>query len=107
MWKYVSCEVQGRGHIKSNTPCQDKVLSFSRNGVVLILLADGAGSARLSHFGAECIVQSMPAILKDAMERAYKEAGWDLETSKNKYADNLFPNFSDVLIQIEKVVNTY
>lgn len=47
---------------------------------------------------------AMPAILKDAIERAYVKAGWDLRKSKNKYADNLFPNFIDVLQQIDVVM---
>lgn len=48
---------------------------------------------------------AMPAILKDAIERAYVASGWDLLTSNNKYDDSLFPTFSDVLIQIKKVLN--
>lgn len=48
---------------------------------------------------------AMPAILKDSIERAYVTAGWDLINSKNRYDDNLYPTFSDVLIQIKKVLN--
>lgn len=48
---------------------------------------------------------AMPAILKDAIERAYVMAGWDLTNSTNRYDDNLYPTFSDVLIQIKKVLN--
>lgn len=47
---------------------------------------------------------AMPSILKDAIERAYVKAGWDLRHSKNKYHDNLFPNFIDVLQQIDAVL---
>lgn len=47
---------------------------------------------------------AMPAILKDAIERAYVKAGWDLRKSKNKYDDGLFPNFVDVLQQIDVVM---
>lgn len=47
---------------------------------------------------------AMPAILKDAIERAYVKAGWDLRKSKNKYDGNLFPNFIDVLQQIDVVM---
>lgn len=45
---------------------------------------------------------AMPAILKEAIERAYEEAGWDLVKSENEY--NLFPSFSDVCRHIEQVV---
>ena len=48
---------------------------------------------------------AMPAILKDAIERAYTFAGWDLATSKNKYDKKLFPTFVDVLSEIRNVLN--
>ncbi|WP_243184176.1 ATP-binding protein [Anaerotignum lactatifermentans] len=48
---------------------------------------------------------AMPAILKDAIERAYVMAGWDLVKSKNKYDNRLFPSFMDVLKQIKIVLN--
>lgn len=57
MWKFASCEVQGRGHIKNNVPCQDKTFLLEENGVCVIALSDGAGSARLSHFGAAAVTQ--------------------------------------------------
>ncbi len=55
MWNVIQCAVQGRGHVKSNTPCQDKTYSMQINDVIVIALADGAGSARLSHYGAETV----------------------------------------------------
>lgn len=48
---------------------------------------------------------AMPAVLKDSIERAYKDAGWDLRTSTNKYSAQLFPTFGDVLRQIDAVMN--
>lgn len=51
---------------------------------------------------------AMPAVLKDAVERAYLLAGWNLDTSECKYRDSkgnpLFPGFSDVLQQIQTVM---
>lgn len=47
---------------------------------------------------------AMPAILKEAIERAYEMAGWDLAQSKNKYNENLFPTFKDILKQIKVVL---
>lgn len=47
---------------------------------------------------------AMPAILKDAIERSYINAGWDLRRSVNKYNERLFPNFIDVLQQIDVVM---
>ncbi len=47
---------------------------------------------------------AMPAILKDSVERAYAAAGWNMETSQNKYGVRLFPSFTDVVKQIRKVL---
>lgn len=48
---------------------------------------------------------AMPAILKDAIERAYVCAGWDLIKSENKYSNELFPTFQDLMIQIKQVLD--
>ncbi len=52
---------------------------------------------------------AMPAVLKDAVERSYGAAGWNLETSQCRYRDGegrpLFPSFLDVLSQIQAVMN--
>ena len=48
---------------------------------------------------------AMPAVLKDAIERSYVNAGWNLRESRNKYNDRLFPNFIDVLQQIDEVMD--
>ncbi|AWK53127.1 ATP-binding protein [Clostridium beijerinckii] len=48
---------------------------------------------------------AMPAILKDSIQRAYEVAGWNVETSENKYDNRIFPTFSDVYKQIRKVLD--
>lgn len=52
MWQFFQCAVIGRGHEQREMPCQDKTYKFEYDGVSVIGLADGAGSARLSHDGA-------------------------------------------------------
>lgn len=51
---------------------------------------------------------AMPAVLKDAIERAYINAGWDLIESECKYlgkfGKNLYPSFIDVLKMINVVI---
>ena len=39
---------------------------------------------------------AMPAVLKEAIERAYVDCGWDLKTSRNRYTERIFPTFEDV-----------
>ncbi len=48
---------------------------------------------------------AMPAVLKAAMENAYRSAGWNLVRSENKHSD-VFPSFVDVAIEVEKYINT-
>lgn len=48
---------------------------------------------------------AMPAILKDAIERTYVCVGWDLIKSENKYSNELFPTFKDLMIQIKQVLD--
>lgn len=57
MWKVIKCAVQGIGHIDKGIPCQDKVYSLTANDVTTIALADGCGSSKLSHYGAETITK--------------------------------------------------
>jgi hypothetical protein len=57
MWKAVGRSVAGTSHSELNVPCQDysayeRVVIGSAPALV-IAIADGAGSARLSHVGAE------------------------------------------------------
>lgn len=57
MWNIIQCAVRGQSHIKSNIPCQDKTYSTFSNDTHVIALADGAGSAKFSHFGAESVTK--------------------------------------------------
>lgn len=65
MWRSVCCAAQGSGHRKSGVPCQDKTFRLDKNGVHIIVLSDGAGSARLSHFGAERVVRAAAELAAD------------------------------------------
>lgn len=57
IWDSYHCEVQGFGHRRLGTPCQDKTASACEGDCHVIVLADGAGSACLSHMGAEHMAQ--------------------------------------------------
>ncbi len=47
---------------------------------------------------------AMPAVLKDAVLRAYEASGWNLITSKNEDGE-LYPTFADVLQELDYVIN--
>ena len=48
---------------------------------------------------------AMPAVLKDAIIRAYEKVGWDLRSSINRRGD-YYPNFGDVCEEIDNVILT-
>lgn len=73
MWQVIQCAVQGRGHIKEGIPCQDKTFSLNKNNTTIISLADGAGSARLSHYGAERITRYICEDLAENFDDYYVE----------------------------------
>lgn len=47
---------------------------------------------------------AMPAVLKEAVLQAYESCGWDLAESKNRYSDQLFPAFPDLLNELVAVI---
>lgn len=49
---------------------------------------------------------AMPAVLKEAVEQAYRLAGWDLGTSENKYDPAVYPCFADVLAALRRVISS-
>jgi len=56
-------QTRGRGHEKNNTRGQDRTAFVSRNGIRVICLADGAGSASHSEYGAQAVVREACEIL--------------------------------------------
>lgn len=73
MWKKINYQIQGRGHEKDNIPCQDKTYAIKKNGVHCIALADGAGSAKLSHIGADIAVRVASEYLCTNFEKALND----------------------------------
>lgn len=57
MWNVVQCAIQGRSHAKLGVPCQDKTCYAIDNGTYVVALADGAGTERMSHHGAEIVTR--------------------------------------------------
>lgn len=47
---------------------------------------------------------AMPAMLKQALLKAYELSGWDLDNSINYYDNNLFPSFIDLLQCLESEI---
>lgn len=63
-WLAVQCAAIGRGHRQeAGGVCQDKTCVCTEHGVCAVALADGAGSAALSHLGAACVTDTVCRLL--------------------------------------------
>lgn len=67
----IQCVAKGRAHIANEVPCQDKTYGLYQNDVNVIALADGAGSAELSHIGAECVTKSICRYFSENFDKLY------------------------------------
>ena len=59
-WRFAAASVRGVGHERMEMPCQDACrVQLLRDETLLITVADGAGSARLSEFGSIAAVEAV------------------------------------------------
>ncbi|MGL5083823.1 MAG: PP2C family serine/threonine-protein phosphatase [Microcoleaceae cyanobacterium] len=77
-WQVVAASVTGKSHEKQSLPCQDAHgYQALQDGVLVIAVADGAGSAQLSDFGAQIAVktavETVVATLAETMGKAVVE----------------------------------
>ena len=72
MWKAAQLAVQGEGHCTSGTPCQDKTYVLKAEDAIVVALADGAGSAKHSEIGAECVTQTVCRLLMENFDRYFE-----------------------------------
>lgn len=49
---------------------------------------------------------AMPAVLKNAVEKSYKDCGWNLLTSKNEMNQPLYPSFQDVADNVKVIIDS-
>lgn len=61
MWRYLSASVQGASHKRSGAPCQDysNVVPIEGANLLLLVCADGAGSASRSELGSEIACRTL------------------------------------------------
>jgi hypothetical protein len=63
VFKEFHYQVRGHGHLRDGTPVQDRTKYLSRDGIQVLCLADGAGSASHSQLGAQAVVNEGCAVL--------------------------------------------
>ena len=97
MWLMNGTAIQGRGHISEGTPCQDKITSKYNGATYVIALADGAGSAALSHIGAEKCVDIITQYFLDNFEDCY--ANEDDNSLKKSIYEKLIENLNQLAFE--------
>ena len=77
--KVIQAYIQGAKHKSSNQPCEDRTYFLSQNGVNVIALADGAGSAKYSHsaIGAECVTRTICEFFCNNFDKFYEKTDID------------------------------
>lgn len=78
-WHILGVSVPGTSHLARNIPCQDAhTYKLTAGGVLLLSIADGAGSAERSHEGAQIVANQAVSSLESALqfEIPDSEPGW-------------------------------
>lgn len=71
MWKIAGAAIIGSSHVKNGTPCQDYIHSRTREHIICIALADGAGSYKYSETGAEIACTTITNYLTKDFDRFF------------------------------------
>ncbi len=72
-WRFASARHQGRSHADASVPCQDHVAVLAdSDGTVVGSLADGAGSAKLSHYGAEILADLASRLVAQQFDQLFR-----------------------------------
>lgn len=90
-------QVRGRGHEQVRTRGQDRTAYLSRNGVQVLCLADGAGSAAHSEFGAQAVVDESCALLVEQFAELI--ASDDADQSRRHILGRLHARLHEVAIR--------
>ena len=92
----LSHAVRGRGHEKNGIPCQDATHTLQNDTAHIITLADGAGSARFSHFGAKATAKKMADFLSKNFDRFYNVDKEELTSIKKEIVTTLCENLQSL-----------
>jgi hypothetical protein len=77
-WQIISASVTGKGHEKRNLPCQDAHLwEVLSSDTLVVAVADGAGSAKLSAVGAQVAVQTAVEVVSQKQMAVMAEDTWE------------------------------
>jgi hypothetical protein len=77
-WQIISASVTGKGHEKRHLPCQDAhAWDILSPETLVVAVADGAGSAKLSAIGAQVAVQTAVEVVTKTQMAITPEESWE------------------------------
>lgn len=67
--------MMGQKHRQRGVPCEDASIAISKNGVDVVVVADGAGSKQYTHarYGSECAVNTISELFAEHFDAIYNE----------------------------------
>ena len=84
-WTWAAASRIGTSHIRNGTPCQDAHRCFERDGVLVAIASDGAGSASHGHHGAALTCRTFAT----GIGAALREDGLPDDETLHAIVDNL------------------
>jgi len=104
-WRGIHAKQVGHSHLRSEppVPCQDATLAVSKP-LPAIFVADGAGSARLSHLGSQAVVENLSEFITSQGEDSIYHELLDREEIDDEegeeYADSLIKRAIETLQEL-------
>ena len=84
-WRCLAASVIGSSHIAQKLPCQDAHATTTLDsGILIVAVADGAGSAKRSEEGAKCAVETSVRYLVENLQAASPTTVQDCEAVLEK-----------------------
>lgn len=106
MWRFFHSTSQGRRHIREGIPCQDKTAArVGSDNSYVIALADGAGSARLSHIGAQIACDTIVSLLLNTFDSCWNAS--DSGPIKDKMITSIVSKLTDAANEEGNQVSDY
>lgn len=98
-WKLIQCAVEGRRHTAMHIPCQDKVKIVSADNLWIGALSDGAGSASHSHYGAQCVVDTVCELISSSFDKLFDMQ--DAAKAKALIVTEIVSALNDIALTLE------
>ena len=103
-WILHSAKTIGRDHVRSNMVCQDDVKTLEKNGVSVIALSDGCGSAPFAEHGSSVTVEFLCNVFAENFDEIFEK---DVADIKKYLHSKLVEKLSEYILNNKGLVQTF